>query len=187
MKQFEVFGEKILLRDFHFEDATAIFNVMQDFEVVKYLAEIPYPYLMEHAESFIKFSMNEKEKLSSLHLAIVKKVSNKLVGAIGIKDFSIEHKFAEIGYWVGAEFWGNGYASEAILLMKDICFSHLGIRNLKAVVFESNVSSIKVLEKNGFVYRGISDKKYCNSFLKENMLEYSIEIVPREKEVYERI
>ena len=66
---------------------------------------------------------------------------------------------AEIGYYVGEPYWGQGIASEAIGKMVQYGFEVLDIIRIYAGVFEHNKASMRVLEKNGFVFEGISRKE----------------------------
>jgi RimJ/RimL family protein N-acetyltransferase len=52
-----------------------------------------------------------------------------------------------VGYWLGKEFWGKGLATKALAELVD----ELGRRPLYAYVAKTNVGSIRVLEKCGFV------------------------------------
>jgi RimJ/RimL family protein N-acetyltransferase len=52
-----------------------------------------------------------------------------------------------VGYWVGKEFWGKGLATQALTELID----ELGARPLYAYVAKTNIGSIRVLEKCGFV------------------------------------
>jgi RimJ/RimL family protein N-acetyltransferase len=52
-----------------------------------------------------------------------------------------------VGYWLGREFWGKGLATKALAELVD----ELGTRPLYAYVAKTNVGSIRVLEKCGFV------------------------------------
>ena len=51
-----------------------------------------------------------------------------------------------VGYWIGREFWGRGLATEAVAELVDI----VQARPLYAEVVNTNVASIRVLEKCGF-------------------------------------
>ena len=52
-----------------------------------------------------------------------------------------------VGYWVGKEFWGKGLATQALTELID----ELETRPLYAYVANTNIASIRVLEKCGFV------------------------------------
>jgi len=55
-----------------------------------------------------------------------------------------------VGYWIGREFWGKGIATRALAEFVDL----VSDRPLHAWVATSNVGSIRVLEKCGFVQVG---------------------------------
>jgi RimJ/RimL family protein N-acetyltransferase len=186
VKQNILKGEKVYLRELIWDDAPIIYEFMQEYDLVKYLAELPRPYSIEHAYSFIDFALMESEEMKTTHFAIVDKGTDKFVGAIGLKDINFEEKTVETGYWVGKKYWGNGFVTDAILVLMNFCLKELKLEKIKAIVFESNESSIRVLKKCDFKYVGLSNKRYCNSLLNEPLLEFVYESVSREKEVYER-
>ena len=55
-----------------------------------------------------------------------------------------------MGYWIGREFWGRGLATQALAELLGI----VDARPLHAYVTKSNIASIRVLEKCGFVEVG---------------------------------
>lgn len=57
---------------------------------------------------------------------------------------------AEIGYWIGESYWGNGYGTEAVRLLVRYAFDELKLIHVYASVFERNKTSMRVLEKSGF-------------------------------------
>ena len=56
----------------------------------------------------------------------------------------------EVGYWLGRDAWGNGYATEALALLVDHAFAEFDFVRLQAHVLAWNPASARVLEKNGF-------------------------------------
>jgi RimJ/RimL family protein N-acetyltransferase len=61
-----------------------------------------------------------------------------------------------VGYWVGKEFWGKGLATKALgELLEEVT-----VRPLYAYVAKTNVGSIRVLEKCGFVRSDKDDDLY---------------------------
>jgi len=72
------------------------------------------------------------------------------VGGIGLHK-KFEHS-AEVGYWVGEEYWGKGYATEALNKILDKGFNELNFTRIQAHVFEGNIASEKLLLKCGFEY-----------------------------------
>ena len=61
----------------------------------------------------------------------------------------MHRKNAEIGYWLGEEFWGRGIVTEAVKQILEFGFSNLDITRIYARTFSSNIASQRVLEKAG--------------------------------------
>ena len=106
----------------------------------------PYPYTMEHALTWIELS---KHVQPVTNFAIV--VDGAAVGGIGLilKD-DIYSRSAEIGYWLGEEFWGRGIVTEAVRALTDWAFLNFDLCRIYAGVFEWNPGSMRVLEKAGY-------------------------------------
>lgn len=113
-----------------------------------------HPYTEKNAEEFIqRQANNDTEKV----FAVI--CNGELCGLTGLilqKDVYL--KSAEIGYWIGEPFWGRGIATQAIGLLARRAFDKLALVRLYAGIFEYNVGSMRVLEKNGFEKEGISRK-----------------------------
>ncbi len=77
-------------------------------------------------------------------------------GVIGCIDIRFpEHKDqADIGYWLGFPYWSEGYMTDALHLICNLCFKHLGVVRIYAPIFKGNIRSRRVLEKNGFSLDG---------------------------------
>jgi RimJ/RimL family protein N-acetyltransferase len=113
-----------------------------------------HPYSEKNAEDFIlRHAHSETEKVYVINCD---GVFCGLVGLIFQKD--VYRKTAEIGYWIGEPYWGQGIASKAVGLLVHHAFNELEMVRLYAGVFEFNLGSMRVLEKNGFQKEGISKK-----------------------------
>jgi len=65
-----------------------------------------------------------------------------------------DHRRAELGYWVGVPYWGNGYATEAARAVVKYGFGTLGLHRIFASHFANNPASARVLRKIGMRYEG---------------------------------
>lgn len=116
--------------------------------------QIPFPYSESDAEFFINLAQTD---LSNQSFAI--EFNGEFCGVISLmlqKD--IYKKSAEIGYWIGESFWGKGIASKAVGLITRFGFENFDLIRIYAGVFEPNLGSMKVLEKNGYKKDGILKK-----------------------------
>ncbi len=88
-------------------------------------------------------------------LAIVELSSGRHIGNIKIGAINQRHLSADVSYFIGeVDCWGKGYGSEAVGLAVRLAFEELGLFRLQAGVYSSNVASIRVLARNGFVQEG---------------------------------
>ncbi|WP_246865679.1 GNAT family N-acetyltransferase [Croceivirga thetidis] len=112
---------------------------------------IPYPYRIEDAHEFIKSKESERPTLT---FGITH--SSEFCGIIGLNANTDVHRLtAEMGYWVGEPFWKKGITTKAIALVSDYGFKKLGLERIYASVFDFNIPSMRVLEKNGFNKEGV--------------------------------
>ena len=61
----------------------------------------------------------------------------------------------ELGYWLGAPYWGKGYATEAVRAVADYAFTEGGYEFINAGARVTNPASRRVLEKCGFQWTGV--------------------------------
>lgn len=86
--------------------------------------------------------------------AVTLRESNELVGAIALRMKAADSRdVADLGYWTGRPYWGNGYATEAGRAIVDRA-THLGYATLTLSYFEGNEASRRVAHKLGFTWQG---------------------------------
>lgn len=87
-------------------------------------------------------------------------VGERLVGTINLTTYTDaetrEENIAEIGYWIGKQFCGNGYAKTAARMLTDYALSRMDFRVVIAQVRRENYASRAVLERVGFIVSEIS-------------------------------
>jgi ribosomal-protein-alanine N-acetyltransferase len=108
----------------------------------------PHPYTRADADRWI-----EKESSLPLSTNYAIDVGGEAVGAIGLILYDdVFRRSAEIGYWLGEEYWGKGIVTEAVRALTDYAFSNFDLRRVYAGVFEWNAGSMRVLEKAGYQF-----------------------------------
>jgi hypothetical protein len=82
-------------------------------------------------------------------------VGQSAVGGIGIRIGQDVHRYvAELGFWLGEEFWGHGIMTEVIPPFVDHCFENFALYRIYAEPYANNPASARVLEKAGFILEG---------------------------------
>jgi ribosomal-protein-alanine N-acetyltransferase len=110
----------------------------------------PYPYTAADARSWLESAVGRKPETN---FAI--DVAGEAVGGIGFTlQPDVAHRSAEIGYWLGEEFWGRGIATDALIAVTEHAFANYDLCRLYAHVFDWNGASARVLEKAGYEFEG---------------------------------
>lgn len=113
---------------------------------------LPYPYTEHDAEEFIR-AMLSADKDCTYAFAIT--LDDKVIGSIGaFRQDNIHSRTAEIGYYIGEPYWGNGYMTSAIKQTCEFIFENTDIIRIFAEPFAHNKASCRALEKAGFQYEG---------------------------------
>ncbi len=124
---------------------------MRDDEVIKYLeSRFSIPKDKEDLKSFIESANNSHNYLL---LGIFIRGTNAHIGNVKLGPIIYSHARSEIGYLIGQKnFWGKGYASEAIIEVCRFGFENLGLQKITAGVYDKNIASARMLIKSGFVH-----------------------------------
>lgn len=136
------------LRPWCAADAAALQHHANDHGIWQNLRDsFPHPYTSDDAAYYLA---QVADSPRDLHLAL--EVEGEAVGSVGVHFKSdVRRLSAEIGYWVGRNYWGRGLATEAVQAVSDYVFAHSEVRRLYAVVFATNAASGRVLQKCGYV------------------------------------
>ena len=144
---------KVELRKWSMEDQASLIEICNKIDR-SYLSDIlPDPYTKESAKWWLNM-INENEGKKGVFRKIV--VNDKIIGTISVEKLENNYrKNAEIGYYLLPEESSKGIMSEAVRQICKIAFQELNIIRITGFVFEPNIASRKVLEKNGFVLESI--------------------------------
>jgi ribosomal-protein-alanine N-acetyltransferase len=151
MMSIELFGIRCIVRPFIAADAVSVAAVANDRRIWLQLRDLfPHPYHLADAENYIGRVATAAPPLS---LAMV--VDGRAVGGVGLQLMTdINRRSAEIGYWLGAAYWGRGIATEAVALVTEWAFLAHGLLRIFAQPFAANLASRRVLEKAGCELEG---------------------------------
>ncbi|HEY4042138.1 MAG TPA: 8-oxo-dGTP diphosphatase MutT [Rhodopila sp.] len=143
--------ERLSLRPLRAKDAEALHRLVNDWEVTRTLAEIPYPYPRDLADEWIATTAAQLAAGTGYHLAITGKDGRKetLVGVVGLR-VDTARRIGRLGYWVGRAFWGHGVATEAAKRLTSWGLANLPIDRITGEVTEGNDASCAVLRRLGF-------------------------------------
>ncbi|MGF1568151.1 MAG: GNAT family N-acetyltransferase [Nodosilinea sp.] len=143
---------RLMLRPFTLADLSDLVVLAGDREVAAMTLSIPHPYTAEHGREWISQQPQRRAEGKAVNFAIALP-NHTLCGSIGLGLNSAQN-LAELGYWVGQPYRGQGYATEAARAVIDFGFGTLGLNRINATHFSDNPASGRVMEKLGLVYEG---------------------------------
>jgi RimJ/RimL family protein N-acetyltransferase len=134
------------LRPWRVGDEASLIRHANNRRVWRNLSRLPHPYTTADAHAWIARASPQSPVTD---LAIT--VDGEAVGGIGVElGRDVFHRSAEIGYWLGEDYWGRGIATEAVRALTEYAFVTFDLCRLHAGVFEWNPASMRVLEKAGY-------------------------------------
>lgn len=176
----ELQSPRLLLRQPKISDLPYVTILANDPDISRNTSSMPFPYYEKNAVAWLNMAFQGFDSGERFIFAIELNATKQFIGGIG---FSInkENNRAEIGYWLGREFWNKGYCSEALPMIIKFAFEEIKINKLIATHFPYNPASGKVLEKCGMnkegefkeyikrkdqffdlVHYGLTKKEYCS-------------------------
>ena len=150
--------ERLILRPWTIEDTDDAVEGLNNLNVSKWLAAVPYPYTREDAEMFIRKSMES----DSYYFAIVLKSENKVIGGTQISIIDSANGVASGGIWLNENYHGHGYGTEAFGARIKYAFEVLGMRRIENGYFKGNERSHQMQMKLGYKDEGIKRKRYIS-------------------------
>jgi RimJ/RimL family protein N-acetyltransferase len=145
--------QRLVLRPYSLEDAQDLVRLAGTREVAATTLRIPHPYREQDAMDFIASARSDFDLGLTVRFAITLRESGQFCGGIGLR-VNREHRRAELGYWLGVPYWGQGYATEAAQAVVRYGFETLGLARIYASHFSENRASGRVLEKIGMRHEG---------------------------------
>ncbi|WP_228055409.1 GNAT family N-acetyltransferase [Lusitaniella coriacea] len=165
--------QRLVLRPFNLADAPDVQRLAGAREIAANTAHIPHPYEDGVAEVWIEQNAVSFQEGKSLAFAIVERQSSRLCGAIGF-GISIVNVHAELGYWIGKPYWGQGYCTEAARTILEYGFATLGLNRICSNHFARNPASGRVMEKIGMTYEGCLRQHFWKWGKFEDLKQYGI-------------
>lgn len=165
--------EKSIIRPYYPSDAEELARIANNPAVGRYLRDrFPSPYTIDDANFWINFNINASPVYN---FCIAHPEINKIMGSIGLlPGEDVFCRSAEIGYWLGEEYWGNGIIGKAVEGFVDWTYANFPhMERLHADIFEENKASIAVIERAGFLFEGRLRKAVYKNGKQMDALVYS--------------
>ena len=145
---------RLTMRAFEPADAPAIQILLNDKEIASNTRSVDFPYPKGQALIWIEAQAAKRAEFDSFVFGIHLRESDQLIGGIGL-DLNKKDHNAELGYWIGREFWNQGYCSEVAMEVLRFGFEKIGLYKIHAHYLTRNPASGRVLEKIGMTHEGM--------------------------------
>lgn len=170
---------RLRLRPYGAGDAPAVQRLAGDARIADTTSSIPHPYPDGAAAEWISGHQASFEARESAVFAVTLRADDQLVGTISLFDVSIDDARAEMGYWIGVPYWGQGYASEAAGALIGFAHDAWNLTRIVARCFARNPASARVMQKIGMTYEGMFPLHGRKNGRFEDQLLYGLNLAGR--------
>ena len=151
--------ERLILRKVTQKDVNEIYFLRSDKTVMKYV-DRPTAKSVEDASLFIQKIDDLERNNESITWGIELNGNPQLIGYLGFWHIKKEHYRSEIGYILHPDHHRKGIMQEALRAVLEYGFRIMKLHSVEANVNPQNASSIKLLEKNGFIREAYFKEDY---------------------------
>jgi RimJ/RimL family protein N-acetyltransferase len=166
--------ERLMLGKFELDDAAELQRLADDHEIADTTLSIPHPYTLDHARAWIGNQRRESVRGRATNFAVRLLPGSSLIGSVSLRDLDPEHRQAELGFWIGREWWGQGYASEAAREVVRFGFEKLGLNRIYAHHMARNPAAGRVLLNVGMRQEGVLRERVRKWDVYEDVVLYAI-------------
>ncbi len=163
---------RLVLGAFTPADAADLQQLAGDRKIADTTVSIPHPYDLDHALAWIGQQRRELVRGRAANFAI-RLPGSRLIGCAGLRDIDREHWQAELGFWIGREWWGQGYAREAASAVLRFGFEQLGLNRICAHHMARNPAAGQVLRRIGMEKEGVLRERVQKWGVYEDVVLYA--------------
>jgi len=171
--------ERLELRMLRLSDYKDLYETFREEEYLRYFG-VKGVVTEKDAKLLLKEWISRLDPNNFMRWAIVLKESGKVIGTIGLHTFIAAYRKAAVGYDLNPAFQHHGYMQEALQMIMRYFFEDLGYHRLEAIVVTRNESSVRVVERAGFVREGLMRQWMYNSVYEEYYDAYIYALLDRD-------
>jgi ribosomal-protein-alanine N-acetyltransferase len=155
--------EQLLLRPFRDEDVAPLYRIQSDPIAMRYTI---CSSSQEETEKRLRAYADSEKELGFASWTILQRSDERIIGWGGLNVDPYDPGWGvEVAYFFDPAYWGKGYASELVKISLQQGFNQHGLKEIHAFAHPENGASIRVLEKNGFVFLRFEPTLQRNHYL----------------------
>jgi ribosomal-protein-alanine N-acetyltransferase len=147
--------QRLALRPLTLADAPNVALLAGRREVAHTTISIPHPFSESQAQEWIARHAGQESHPKAIAFGITLRTDPQLIGVVSLLEIDLEHCQAEMGFWLGLDWWGQGFATEAAAAVLRYGFEELKLNRIYAHHMVRNPASGQVLEKIGMQREGL--------------------------------
>lgn len=160
--------DRLILRPCELSDSDRIEELANDPRILS-VTQLPSPYDKADIDHWIEQCEAMYEKRYEAFWGVAEKSSGQLIGVISLTDIFQNHQ-AELGFWLGVNYWGKGYAKEAAREVIRFAFAKpLNLLRVHAFHMSRNGAAGAVLQGIGMSFEGRCPKHLMKNGVPEDI------------------
>jgi [ribosomal protein S5]-alanine N-acetyltransferase len=165
---------RLILGGFHLEDAAELQRLAGAREIADTTLRIPHPYRLDDALTWIEQQNSQPVVAEIANFAVRLVSTGQLIGCVGLRDIDANHRQAELGFWIGVDWWDRGYAREAARAVIRFGFETLDLHRICAHHMTRNPASGRVLQAIGMQREGVLRQRVQKWGVYEDVVVYAV-------------
>ncbi len=114
----------------------------------------------ELSKIFVAHKVRQFAGKEEFLFVLKEKENRKVIGLVYIKELVWKAKQAELAFCIGYEYEGKGWMTVAVKTVSNYAFDNLGLKTLQIIAHKSNLGSIKVAKKCGYLWKRTLKKEH---------------------------
>ena len=152
-----LFSARLRLRPLAADDAVALAALANDWDVTRFTT-LPHPYALSDGLALVRSATSPH--CAGIVLGLERLLDKALIGCVAAHPDGTGAN--EVGYWLGRDFWAQGYASEAVRRFIRHLFADLDLTRIWSTVNGDNIASVKIIQKLGMSANGTVPVQFPN-------------------------
>ena len=139
---------RLLLRPMRGDDFEALLEIFTDPKVMAaFDGEV---FTRERMQGWLNRNLEHQAEYGHGLFSVIRNCDGRLIGDCGLEQMTVDGQpVTELGYDFRSDAWGQGFATEAAVAVRDYAFDVLGLSQMISLIRVGNVASRRVAEKIG--------------------------------------